>query len=130
VTDQTYEAMSPAEVEAKLRFITQEMGRAQLDLRAARQAELEAKVAYQAAHRAAMLSPDRPRVARGAFTVAELAAWVEEQCATEETAYETAKVTRQSAADYLHTVEEQGKFVQSINKSVDTAYRMPDRWQR
>lgn len=102
------------------------MDKAREDLAEARTSEVEAKQARDAAARKALLSEECPKV--GVFggvrtTVAFQKAWVEEQVAALDAAYQLAKVTRQAAAEHLRTLGKQGGIQQSITASVRETYR-------
>jgi len=118
-----YKDMSPVQVEQKLRYLHDQLGTSTEELRKARQAELEAQLALTGAKARATLSPACPKVARGGCTVAERNAWVQLAIQNEDQAYETAKVMRQAATDYVKTVRDQLAAVQSIGASVREAYR-------
>lgn len=113
---------TPADVQAKLRHLTQELEKARGELATARNDEVEKKQAWEKARRAALLNPDRPRVERGGFTVAERDAWVDDQVATEEQEYRIAEVRRKAAGDHLRTLQSQSMNVMAIGKSVQTEY--------
>ena len=117
---------TPPGAEAALETYRDELGEARLMLREARDAELTAKSARDAARRRARLSKDCPKV--GVFdgvrtTVAYAEAWIEEVTADLEDAYQAAKVARQAASDHLQTLGGQGSIQQSITKSVGDSYR-------
>jgi hypothetical protein len=76
------EALTPLAVEAKLCQLVNDLARAQVVLREARDAEVDARHEYDRARRRALLSDKSPKVTRGGYTVAEQAAWVDEECAT------------------------------------------------
>ena len=124
---ENYEPLSPIAVEAKLRGLVNMLTKTQLDLAEARDQEVDAEIAYKDAHRAAMLSPKAPQVARGGPTVADRDAWVDEQCAVVWAAYRRAQTNRAKAEDLLRITRDQGVLVASLSKSVDSAYRMAGR---
>lgn len=119
-----FEPLTPVAVERKLRQIFNDMGRAQGDLSKARETEVEAKHGYERAHRAAMLSDQCPKVARGGYTTAERDAWVDEQCAILRQTYEVAEVRRKAAEEHLRTLYQQGTLAAVLAKSVHQAYSM------
>jgi len=75
------EALTPLDIEAKLRQLVNDLTRAQAALRQARDLEVDARHEYERARRRALLSDKSPKVTRGGYTVAEQSAWVDEQCA-------------------------------------------------
>jgi hypothetical protein len=101
-----------------------EMTKAELGLRAARDAEVDAKHTYEAAHRRAMLSKDCPKVTRGGTTTAERDAWVEDQCAGEYMQFQVAEVRRQAAKDHLDVTRDQGMLSMALLRSIDTAFNV------
>lgn len=119
-----YQPLSPVAVEQKLRTLVTELTRAEAALRHARDAEVAAKHAFEAAHRRALLSDDCPKVTRGGFTTAERDAWVAEQVVGLEQAFDLAEATRKAAEDHLRVVRDQAMIVMSLGKSVNAAYSM------
>jgi hypothetical protein len=122
----------PVNAEAKLEAYRDAMDEARNALRQARDAELEAQQARDAARRRAQLSAECPKV--GVFdgvrtTVAYQQAWIEQQIEDKERAYQVAKLTRQAASDYLRTVGKQGSFQQSLTSSVRDSYRTAGSYQ-
>jgi|SRR5690606_15306541 len=115
---------TPAGVEARLRQLVTELTLAQQALAKARDEEVRAKHAYEAARRRALLSEECPRVARGAVTTADRDAWVDEQVKHECWLYELAEVKREAAQDHLRVVRDQAMIVMSLGKSVTAAYQM------
>jgi len=95
---------------------------AELDLKRARHAELEAEKAYRRAYAAAMLSGEAPTVERGGATVADKQAWVEVKTDGPKWEWEGAKVQRQAAWDHYQRVDKQAGLAQSILKSIDSAF--------
>jgi hypothetical protein len=121
-------ADTPPGAEARLEAYRDALDDAADKLRDARDKELEAEDARDAAKRRAQLSNKCPKV--GVFggvrtTAAKEKAWVEEQIKDEEHAYRRAKVTRQAAQTHLDKVRKQGGFQQSLTASVRETYRNP-----
>src|SRR6516165_9019872 len=79
--EMTVEPLTPLSVEQKLRQLVNDLARAQVVLREARDGEVDARHEYDRARRKVLLSEKSPKVTRGGFTVGEQSAWVEEQCA-------------------------------------------------
>jgi hypothetical protein len=125
------EPQTPASAESKLTALSEQLEEAERALAAARDAEVDAETARDAAKRKWTLHPECPVVARNAFTVAYRDAWVGEMCDAEETAYRLARKARQAAQEHLRRVEKQAMVQQSIAKSVGTSYqgtRSGERW--
>lgn len=116
------EPLTPVAIERKLRWIGNEMTRAQTVLRECRDDEVAAKHAFEREHRAAMLSGDCPKVARGGYTTAERDCWVDERCAPAREAYEIAEMRRKAAEDHLRTLFQQSTLAAVLAKSVHQAY--------
>ncbi len=114
--------LTPVMVESKLRSIVTELTRAQQNLSAERDVEVEAELAWKAAYRKAMFAA--PAVTRGGVTTAERDAHVEEACAGEYRVFRLAEARRKAAEDHLRVTRDQGVLCASLAKSVDTAYRM------
>lgn len=119
-----YEPLSPVDIERKLRELVNNLASAYKELAEARDAEVHAKHAYEAEHRAALLDPARPRVERGGMTTAERDAWVAERAAVKKQDYEIAEVVRKAAEDHLRVVRDQASVVQTLARSVQQAYSM------
>lgn len=116
------EPLTPLAIERKIRWIANEMTKAQAVLREAHDDEIAAKHGFEREHRAAMLSGDCPKVARGGYTTAERDCWVDEQCAPAREAYEIAEVRRKAAEHHLRTLYQQGTLAAVLAKSVHQAY--------
>jgi predicted transcriptional regulator len=120
----TPEPLTPMSVEAKLRQLVNDLARAQITLAVARDAEVDARHEYDRARRRALLSEKSPKVTRGGYTVAEQAAWVEEQRADLKFAADKATVVREAAQDRLRVLLAQAEIVRSLGASVRTAYEL------
>jgi hypothetical protein len=120
----TAEALTPLDIEAKLRQLVGDLTRAQTNLRQARDAEVDARHEYDRARRRALLSDKSPKVSRGGYTVAEQSAWVDEQCAALRFAADKATVTREAAVDHLRVLLAQAELVRSLGASVRQAYEL------
>jgi GAF domain-containing protein len=117
---------TPPGAEARLESYRDELDKAAKALADARNAELDAEEARDAARREAQLSDTCPPV--GVFegrrtTVAYQKAWIEDRVKDEERTYREAKVARQAASDHLRKVGKQGGFQQSLTASVRESYR-------
>lgn len=132
MTDPTpqYEALTPVEAERQVRYIYNQLTRAQAALREARDAEVAAKHIYERTRRRAILSGECPKVARGGYTTADRDAWVDEQCAQVREAYELAEVARKAAEEHLRTLYQQGTLAATLAKSVGQAYAGAGRAER
>lgn len=115
---------TPVGAEVALQEFSDSLDAARVALEKARNEEVAAKHARDAARRRATLSEECPRVARDAFTVAYRDAWVDEQIVAEELDYDLARTARQAANEHLRTLREQGIIQQSITKSVSQSYGM------
>lgn len=117
---------TPPGAEAALETYRDDLERARRMLREARDHEVAMKTARDAAERRARLSPECPKV--GVFggvrtTVAYVEAWIAEQIADREDAYQLARVARQAASDHMQTLRDQGSIQQSISRSVGESFR-------
>ena len=113
-----YEPLNPVQIESKLRSLVTEMTKAQQALAKQRDIEVGAEISYQRARDAV----ETPPVVRGGFTVAERDALIDRVTRDEWEAWRRATETRKSAEDYLRVVREQASVVQSLARSVTTAY--------
>lgn len=122
----------PPGAEAALQSFSDQLDEATEKLRTARDAELEAEEARDAARWAATLSEEcpQPGVYDGVrITVAYRDAWVAREIALQERAYKEAKVIRQAATAHLDKVKSQMSAQQTIAKSVSSSYQgTGDRW--
>lgn len=116
--------LTPVQIESKLRSLVTELSRAQQALAQARDLEVDARHELNRARRRAMLSGQAPKVARGGYTTAERDAWVDDQVADLQMAYDRATVTRESAQDHLRVLRDQAEIVRSLGVSVRQAYEM------
>ena len=115
---------TPNEVEALLHRACERLEQLRVELVAAREAELEAKKAYERAKVTATLDPWCPRVERGGTTVAERQAWIDERVLDDLLALEGAKSLRVIANEALHSAHKELEALQSIGASIRaTSYR-------
>ena len=120
----TPEPLTPLAVEVKLRQLVTDLSRAQAALAHARDLEVDARHQYDRARRRALLSEKSPKVTRGGYTVAEQAAWVDEQCADLKFAADKATVIREAAQDRLRVLLAQSEIVRSLGASVRQAFEL------
>lgn len=123
-TDGFSHALTPVMAEKRLQFLDNEMTRAELDLRAARDKEVGLKHEWEAARRRAGFAEECPRVARGGATVDERKQWIDDQCADQQRAYDIAVAAREGALDHHRTVRDQAMVAMALLRSVSTAYNM------
>lgn len=124
MTAETTEPLTPAAIEAKLRWLVSELTRAQQTLARARDAEVDAKHALHAARRRALLSGECPKVSRNGWTTSERNAWVDDRVAELQLAYDRSVIVRESAQDHLRVLRDQAEIVRSLGASVRQAYEM------
>jgi hypothetical protein len=118
------ESLTPVDVERRLRQLVNDLGRAQAALRQARDLEVDARHEYDRARRRALLSEKSPKVTRGGYTVAEQAAWVDQECEDLKFAADKATVVREAAVDHLRVLLAQAEIVRSLGVSVRQAYEL------
>ena len=126
-----YDPDTPVGAEAKLESYRDDLDKACEQLRQARDAEVDAKDARDAAKRRAQFDPLCPKV--GVFdgvrtTVAYQTAWIEDQIVDEEREYQLKKLARQAASEHLKKLGKQGSFQQSLTNSVRDTYRGTGRY--
>ena len=95
------EPLTPVDIERRLRGLLNDLTRAQAALAQARDIEVNAKHELGRARRRALLSGKAPKVARGGYTTAERDAWVDQEVADLQFAYDRAVIARESAQDHL-----------------------------
>jgi hypothetical protein len=117
-------ALTPVAAERRLLQLDTAMTQAELQLRRARDAEVEKKHEYEAAKRQAFLSAGCPKPTRGGFTVADREVWVDDACAEEQRTYDVAVAAREGALDHHRTVRDQAMVAMALLRSVTTAYNM------
>jgi hypothetical protein len=117
-------ALTPVAAEKRLVALDNEMTKAELELRRARDAEVDAKHAYEAARRRAGFDKDCPRVERGGATVDMRKDWIEDRCAEEGRTYDLKTAAREAAQDHHRTVRDQAMVAMALLRSVTTAYNM------
>ena len=118
------DALTPVEVESKLRTLVNDLGRARVTLAQARNLEVDAKHEWDRARRRAMLGDKSPKVTRGGYTTAERDAWVDDQVSDLRFEFDKATVTREAAQDHLRVLMAQAEIVRSLGASVRQAYEM------
>lgn len=116
--------LTPAAAERRLVALDNAMTAAELQLRRARDAEVDKKHEYEAAKRRAFLSAECPKPTRGGYTVADREVWVDDQCAEEQRAYDIATAAREAAQDHHRTVRDQAMVAMALLRSVSTAFNM------
>jgi hypothetical protein len=126
--DNGQDHLTPVQVEAKLRQLVNDLGRARIALRQARDIELDKKTAWERARRRLLLSADCPKMSGpGAVSAAERDAWVDDQIDDLALAHQVAKVARESAQEHMRTLKEQAELVRSLGASVRQAYDLAGR---
>jgi hypothetical protein len=118
------DALTPVEVETKLRGLVNEMYGAQKALAAARDLETTAEIAYKRAKAQAFHHSDCPHVSRGGHTVADRDAWVERKVMDEWAHARVATTAREVAQDNLRVVLAVAETVRSLGASVRSAYSL------
>jgi len=117
-------ALTPVAAERRLLQLDTAMTQAELALRRARDAEVEAKHVWEAARRRAGFDRECPRVERGGATVDVRKQWIDDRCADEQRAYDVAVAAREAALDHHRTVRDQAMVAMALLRSVTTAYNM------
>jgi hypothetical protein len=123
------ENLTPAEAERILKVLYNELGLAQLELRRARDRELDAKKAYVSERKRLLWTRECPHVGRGSddVTVDERDAWIDNKIPDEFWVYEVAQSQRADADDYMSMLRHQVKCVQSISATTRQAYDISGR---
>jgi hypothetical protein len=122
------DALTPVQIESKLRQLVNDLGRARTSLRQARDIELQKKTDWERARRRLLLSENcPPMTGPGSVSAAERDAWVDDQIDDLALAYQIAKVARESAQEHMRTLKEQAELVRSLGASVRQAYELSGR---
>ncbi len=100
----------------RVRVVGSGLVAAELELKKARDKEVNAKHEYEKAERAASLSPNAPQVTRGGVTAAERAAWVAYQVDVLEFEFRVAEANRLAAQTNYATWNTQAMLAQAILK--------------
>jgi hypothetical protein len=121
--------LTPAEVEAFLHRLTNEIARAQRDLVSARDRELQAKEIYSKERNRLLLSDECPNVGRasGDVTVAVRDAWVDTKAADQLWIYKTTKVERENAESYVWAIKDQIEILRSLGVLARQAFDLSGR---
>lgn len=114
------EILSPVETDRYLKLLNNELGIAQLGVKKARQAELNAYQAYLMARKPLELDDDYPEGERVTEKVREQ--WVAARIPGPFWEWKQAVLDRQNAVDYAWQVKTQSKLMQSINNNAKAAY--------
>lgn len=115
---------TPARARERVQKTGTRLAVAALELKRARDAEVEAEHVYEARKRALLLSPECPRVTRSAMTAAERDAWVEDRADEEHFKFRVATAIREAAKDNLAICQTQAMLAMALLRSVDAAYAM------
>jgi hypothetical protein len=123
-TESIGDPWTPEQAENALRWVLRAMHQAQKDLKAARDAEVDAKHVYEKARREAFFSPNCPKPERGGYTVADREAYIERATADERQAYELASKEKEAAQDHLRTLNSQSVVLAALSKNVNQTYNV------
>ncbi|MFI6228566.1 hypothetical protein ACIBCR_14795 [Micromonospora echinospora] len=115
---------TPDQAENALRWVLRAMYDASKALKASRDAEVDAKHAFEKARREAFFSPDCPKPERGGYTVADREAHIERATASERQAYELASAAKEAAQDHLRTLNSQSVVLAALSKNVNQTYNV------
>lgn len=118
------DALTPVEVESKLRGLVSQMFTAQKTLAAARNAETTAEIEYKRAKARAFHHSDCPHVSRGGHTVADRDAWIDTKVMDEWAQARVATTAREVAQDNLRVVLAVAETMRSLGASVRNAYNL------
>jgi hypothetical protein len=99
------------------RWVLRAMWDATGDLKAVRDAEVEAEAVYLSARRRAYFDENCPVVVRGGVTTAEREAWVEREVEDVEQKWKLAKSTTQAAKDRMDTIRSQAVLISALAKT-------------
>jgi hypothetical protein len=116
--------LTPADTDVFLKRLNNELGRSQLAVKRAREAELQAEYAYMTARAPLLLDPDCPEVGKRAGQVSQKAQeqWFADRIPDEYWTLRAARVERQNATDYAWQVKAQVELMRSLNVNAKAMY--------
>ncbi|MER6575767.1 hypothetical protein [Nonomuraea sp. NPDC001023] len=116
--------LTPADTDVFLRRLNNELGRSQLAVKRAREAELHAEYEYMTARAPLLLDPDCPEVGKRAGQVSQKTQdqWFAVRVPDEYWALRAATVERQNATDYAWQVKAQVELMRSLNVNAKAMY--------
>lgn len=116
--------LTPVDTDVFLRMLNNELGRSQLAVKRAREAELNAERTYMEARTRILLDEDAPEVGRRAGQVSqkEQDSWFAERIPAPFWALREARITRANAVDYAWQVKAQVELMRSLNVNAKAMY--------
>jgi hypothetical protein len=116
--------LTPADTDVFLKLLNNELGRAQLKVKRAREAELAAERAYLEARTVLLVDEEAPEVGRRAGQVSqqEQDAWFAERIPDPYWALREARIVRANAVDYAWQVKAQVELMRSLNVNAKAMY--------
>lgn len=115
---------TPVTARNRCRALGTALIQAEIDVKEARDVEVEAEQAFQSATRRAYLSPQAPAVERGGYTTKQLDAWVTAQAEDARREWKIAEARRQAAWNHYERINTQVMLAQSILRSIDRAFAL------
>lgn len=116
--------LTPADTDVFLKLLNNELGRSQLKVKRAREAELDAERAYLEARSGLLLDEEAPEVGRRAGQVSqkEQEAWFAQRIPEPYWTLREARIARQNAVDYAWQVKAQVELMRSLNVNAKAMY--------
>lgn len=116
--------LTPADTDVFLKRLNNELGRSQLAVKRAREAELQAEYNYMTSRAPLLLDPECPEVGKRAGQVSQKAQeqWFADRVPDEYWALRAARVERQNATDYAWQVKAQVELMRSLNVNAKAMY--------
>jgi hypothetical protein len=120
----TSTVLTPVETELFLKLLHNELGKAQLAVKKARDAEVDAEEAYMRARLPLLLKEDCPDAERrnGRVTQKQVDMWFADRIPAEHQALRRAQVDRRNAVAYAGVVKDQVQVMRSLNSLAKAFY--------
>lgn len=120
------DALTPDEVDRHLKLLNNELARAQVGARNARNREVRALREFSLAKTPLLLDPQCPEPGVRGATKSQRDEWLSEQLPDLWWAYQSARTVRISAEEYMERLNRQVRCIQSIGKNARQSYGLPN----
>lgn len=116
--------LTPADTDVFLKRLNNELGRSQLAVKRAREAELEAEKEYLTARTILLMQEEAPEVGRraGQLSQKQMDEWFAVRISEPYWALREAKIVRANAVDYAWQVKAQVELMRSLNVNAKAQY--------
>lgn len=118
-------ALTPVEVDRHLKLLNNELARAQMGARNARNREIRDLREFSLAKAPLLLDPECPVPGTRGVTKAQRDEWLSERLPELWWTYQSSRIRRVSAEEYMERLGKQVGCLQSIGKNARQAYGLP-----